>query len=192
VGLNDDVTADMWLAFIPHAHYDGVITTWPYPNADGVSALTRLNRLNGRLQFLSQETTSIENPVAYLQSTGVSMAPFSFNTLPYVNHTDIWTLRPIPLRQTLRAWLQSVITNRPGTYSIQGVVTNLAGTPIAGARVQSGYTHFTFTDANGNYVLAGLINSKRSVTVTATGYTFTDQSVTISGNNVSLNFQSAQ
>jgi hypothetical protein len=121
------------------------------------------------------------------------MTPFSFNTLPYVNHTDIWTLRPIPLRQTVRSWLQSVVANRPGTHSIQGQVTNLAGIPIAGARIQSGYTHFTFTDANGNYVLAGLIDSTRNVSVTATVYTFTDQTVTVSGSNVgNVNFQSAQ
>jgi hypothetical protein len=192
-GLNDDTTADIWLAFIPHSHYDGVITTWPYPNADAASALTRLQRLHGRYQFLSQETTNTANTQAYLQSLGVDMTPFSFNTLPYVNHTDIWTLRPIPLRQTVRSWLQSVVANRPGTHSIQGQVTNLAGTPIAGARIQSGYTHFTFTDANGNYVLAGLIDSTRNVTVTASGYTFTVQTVTVSGSNVTnVNFQSAQ
>jgi hypothetical protein len=194
VGLNDPVTADIWLAFIPHAHYDGVITTWPYPNADDASALVRLQRLDGRLQWLSDEETSVENPQAYLESTGVSMAPFSFNILPYVNHTDIWTLCPIPLRQTVRTWLQNVLANRPGTYSIQGVVTTLEGAPIAGATVQSGLTHFTQTGANGTYTLGGLINSARTVTATASGYTFsTTQTVTISGSNVTgINFKSTQ
>jgi hypothetical protein len=190
VGLYDNVIADTWLAFVPHSGYDGQYTNWGYPYDDAASALTRLQRLQGRLQHISncdQETS----PEAYLQSTGVSMAPFYFRTLPYQNHCMIWAERPVQLRRDIRAWLQQVVANRPGTYSISGQVTDTAtGLPLAGVQILSGVTHFTYTDANGNYTLAGLINSNRTVTPSLAGYTFTSQSVTVSGANVTnVNFQ---
>jgi hypothetical protein len=89
--------------------------------------------------------------------------------------------------------LQQVIANHPGTHSVTGKVTTSQGAPIVGALLQSGATHFTYTDANGNYVLAGLINSSRTITVSASGYTFStpSQSVTLAGADVpNINFQS--
>jgi len=188
IGLGDDTIADVWLGFICHAHYDGQITTWGYPNCDAASAYTRLLRLHGRSQHISQETT-LTSAQAYLQSTGVGMAPFTFSQLPYTNHTDIWSLRPVQLRTDIRTWLQSVVTKKPGTHSISGRVANSGGAALSGAIVQSGYTHFTTTDANGNYVLAGLIDSSRAVSASAIGYTFTAIPVTVSGSNVAnINF----
>ncbi len=184
LGLNDDTIADVWLASICHSHYDGQITTWPYPNCDAASALTRLQRLGARNQFISAETT---NPIAsaYLQTTGVNMSLFTFETLPFINHCDMWALRPVQLRQDLNAWLLNVVATRPGTHSISGQITDSTGAAIPNARIQSGYTHFTFSDANGNYVLAGLIDSSRTLTVTATGYTLPTLNVTVAGSNVS-------
>jgi hypothetical protein len=96
------------------------------------------------------------------------------------------------LRRDVRAWLQQVVATRPGTHAISGQVTAGGGGPVAGALVQSGTTHFTSTDANGNYLLPGLINSSRTVTATAAGYTFATQPVTISGTDVgNVNFQSS-
>jgi len=109
IGLHDDEIASLWLAFIPHSHYDGV-RTWGYPGDDRASALERLKRLKGRPQFISQEvsTAATEN---YLRETGVS-APFTFQPLPYKNHTDTWVLRDIPERRRLREWVQKVVQER--------------------------------------------------------------------------------
>jgi hypothetical protein len=190
IGLFDSNIADVWLAFIPHAGYDGQYTNWPYAGADAASALARLQLLNGRWQHISQES-SAASPESYLASTGVSMAPFNFRTLPYVNHTNLWTQYPIQLRRDTRAWLQQVVSQKPGTYSISGNVTS-AGVPVQGAAIQSGPTHFTFTDVNGNYVLGGLINSSRVVTATYPGLTFANQEVTVAGDNVqNVDFQTA-
>jgi hypothetical protein len=188
IGLGDDSIADVWLGFICHAHYDGQITTWGYPNDDAASAYTRLLRLHGRSQHLSQETT-LTSAQGYLLGTGVSMAPFTFSQLPFTNHEDIWALRPIQLRTDTRTWLQSVVQNRPGTHSISGRVANSGGYAISGATVQSGTTHFATTDTNGNYVLAGLIDSSRTVSATAAGYAFNPIPVTLSGSNLTnINF----
>ena len=192
IGLYDANIADTWLAFMPHSGYDGQYTTWPYSGADDVSALVRLQRLNGRAQHISQDTAET-SPQSYLIGTGVNLSQFAFRTLPYVNHTGAWPERAIQLRRDARYWLNQVVTTRPGTYSIQGHVANAHAVSITGALIQSGATHFTYSDSNGNYVLAGLINSARTLSVTASGYTFTSQSVTISGSNVlNINFQSQQ
>lgn len=184
LGLNDDTIADVWLGFIPHAHYDGQITTWGYPNADATSAKTRLQRLNHRRQHISHELT-LTGPESYLQSTGVDMSLFNFSTLPYVNHTDIWTLRPIQLQEDTLAWLQALVQSKPGTHTLRGRVLDASGNPLSQCRIQSGYTHFTFTDASGNYVLPGIIDSTRTVSASANGYTFADRAVTVSGADVS-------
>ena len=187
VGLGDDTIADAWLAFIPHSAYDGTYQ-WGYTGDDTASAYNRLLRLKGRAQHISQAAPEI-NPWDYLRSTGIDMAPFSFRTLPFTTHTDKWALRPIQLRRDVRDWVQQIVATRPGTHSITGRVTNSSGVGIAGARLQSGYTHFTFTDANGAYELAGLIDSNRTVTATASNYSFAAQSVIVSGANVSgVNF----
>ena len=56
IGLNDDEISRLWTAFIPYSHYDGVIETWDYPACNRASALTRLNRLKARPQFICHET----------------------------------------------------------------------------------------------------------------------------------------
>ncbi|MBN1342384.1 MAG: hypothetical protein JXQ73_06875 [Phycisphaerae bacterium] len=111
IGLHDDEIARLWLAFIPHSHYDGV-KDWAYPGADRASALRRLKRLKGRASFVSHEG-SVEETRRYLAATGVK-APFTFQVLPYRNHRDDWVLRDIPERGRLRAWLGAVLRDRPG------------------------------------------------------------------------------
>lgn len=112
VGLHDDRIADLWLAFLPYSHYDGVITTWGYPGADRASALERLKRLRGRAVFICQER-SIDNTKTYLESTGIQ-APFTFEAIPFRNHNDAWALRGIPVRRAARRWLRQVLKTRPG------------------------------------------------------------------------------
>lgn len=106
IGLRNDTIAALWRAFICHSHYDGVRTTWPYADADRASALLRLERLNGRPQFISQEV-SVEAPRDYLNATGVRGA-FEFSALQFRNHTDRWALRDCDQRRKVRAWLRSL------------------------------------------------------------------------------------
>jgi predicted esterase len=104
IGLRNDTIASLWRAFICHSHYDGVRTTWPYGDADRASALARLQRLNGRPQFLSHEG-SVDQTRDYLFASGVRAA-FEFSALPFRNHTDRWALRDCEQRRKVRAWLR--------------------------------------------------------------------------------------
>ncbi len=106
IGLRNDTIAPLWRAFICHSHYDGVRTTWPYADADRASALARLQRLNGRPQFISHEG-SVDETRRYLNATGVRAA-FEFSALPFRNHTDRWALRDCEQRRTVRVWLRSL------------------------------------------------------------------------------------
>ena len=106
IGLHDDGIAPLWRAFIAHSHYDGVNTNWPYTGADRVSARSRLQRLRGRPQFISHEG-SIAATEALLRSTGI-VAPFTYEPIPFRNHSDQWVLRNLPARQKLRTWLHEL------------------------------------------------------------------------------------
>jgi predicted esterase len=106
IGLRNDTIAPLWRAFICHSHYDGVRTTWPYGDADRVSAMRRLERLNGRPQFISHEG-SVDEIRSYIVTTGVRAA-FTFAALPFRNHTDHWALRDCEHRRQVRAWLRSL------------------------------------------------------------------------------------
>lgn len=111
LGLHDDEIAKLWRGFIAHSHYDGVRTNWPYAGADRASALTRLQRLNGRPQFISHEG-STEATKNYLTQTVVKGA-FTFVDMPYRNHRDDWVLRDIPERQRVREWLADALRESP-------------------------------------------------------------------------------
>lgn len=104
IGLHDDEIAKLWAGFICHSHFDGV-RNWNYPGSDPASARRRLMRLKGRPVFISQEksTKAIRD---YLDKTEVAVN-FELHTAPFQNHTDQWILREIPLRSTLRTWLQN-------------------------------------------------------------------------------------
>ncbi len=106
IGLRNETIAPLWRAFICHSHYDGVRTTWPYADADRVSALARLRRLDGRPQFISHEG-SVDETRRHLDATGVRGA-FEFSALPFRNHTDRWALRDCEHRRKVRAWLHSL------------------------------------------------------------------------------------
>lgn len=168
LGLHDEQTADVWLAFIPYSHYDGVIQ-WGYPGSDRPAALERLRRLKGRASFICHERSkeaggTLEQIRKYLEGTGVQ-APFTFQPGPFRNHNDAWVLRDVPERAALRQWLDQVLQTRPGTHSIRGRVADSRGAPLAGVRVQSGFTHWTTTDATGRYELRGLVDSQRELLV---------------------------
>jgi hypothetical protein len=105
IGLRDSTIAPVWKAFLCHSHYDGVLR-WPYADSDRGAAITRLQRLAGRPQFISTEG-SIDNTRRFIEASGVR-APFTFVEFPYRNHTDTWALRDCELRRAARAWLREV------------------------------------------------------------------------------------
>ena len=114
IGLNDDKISNLWAAFIPYSHYDGVIETWSYSACDRASALTRLNRLKNRPQFICHEATNnqqigLNATKCYLDSTGIQ-APLTFRETGFRNHNDAWVLRSCPTRKALRHWLKSILT----------------------------------------------------------------------------------
>jgi hypothetical protein len=110
IGLRDDRIAGLWRAFVAHSHYDGV-RTWPYEDSDRRSALERLRRLQGRAQFISHEG-SVCKTQTYLEQTNLA-GRFTFQAIPYRNHTDTWVLRDIRERQALREWVQHVLGADP-------------------------------------------------------------------------------
>jgi hypothetical protein len=89
----------------------------------------------------------------------------------------------------MRAWLSEVIASKPGTRRISGMVTDAEGTPVEGARVQSGATHWTFTDATGSYDLAGLIDGARTLTVSHPSLVWSPGSISVTLNGADLTGQ---
>jgi len=106
IGLHDDEIASLWRGFICHSHYDGV-RKWPYPGSDRPAAAERLARLGDRPQFISQEV-SVEETRRYLDQTGAK-GEFTFQAIPYRNHTDSWVLRDILERAAAREWLAQML-----------------------------------------------------------------------------------
>jgi hypothetical protein len=106
IGLHDDEISRLWCAFVCHSHYDGV-RKWPYPDSDAASARTRLARLGDRPQFISQEVTT-DATKSYLQSSGIK-GKWTFEPLPFPNHSDQWVLRDLPIRTSLRQWLTAAL-----------------------------------------------------------------------------------
>jgi len=190
IGLHNEEMADIWLAFIPDSHYDGV-RSWPWKGSDRLSAMGRLKLLRGRASFISQEA-STANIQEYLNSTGVK-APFSFQTIPYRNHTSSWILRDIPARRALRAWVSRILLKPPGVYKVRGRVVGANGAPVENVRIQSGATHWAVTDSKGEFVLRNLIDSRRTILPIREGLRFSPAqlSVAIEGSNIShLEFRS--
>jgi hypothetical protein len=191
LGLHDDKTADIWLAFLAYANFDGLSEKWGYAEVDGASAQRRLKRLGGRAllvateQDANQQNTYLCEARQYFEASGV-LAPITYQTSTFRNHNDAWTLRPSVARDDIHKWLRDVLDGRPGTHAIRGRVTGPDGRGMAGVRIESGYTHFTFTDALGHYELRGLIDSSRTVEAIADGRTFapTQRSVLTAGKDV--------
>ncbi|MFK5924265.1 MAG: hypothetical protein QM496_18980 [Verrucomicrobiota bacterium] len=106
IGLHDDEIAAFWKGFICHSHYDGV-KNWNYAGSDRDSATERLQRLNGRPQFISHEG-SVDETKGYLEQV-YPKGNFVFQTISYRNHTDSWVLRDVPERKLLRKWVRENI-----------------------------------------------------------------------------------
>jgi hypothetical protein len=112
IGLHDGSIAALWRGFICHSHYDGVTETWPYPEADRVSAAVRLTRLGTRPQFISQEN-STAGTKGYLDTT-YPTGDFTFQPISFRNHQDTWVLRDIPERAAVRLWINQILREGSG------------------------------------------------------------------------------
>jgi predicted esterase len=177
LGRLDDSMSDIWLAFLPHSHHDA----W-FDNG------TRTDRIKGRASFITYGENdggggNSRKGTDWLNTRGFPVESYE---LAGTVHTDEWitdTSAPLasslsdtghPLvtdvRARLRTWLGEVSANRPGTSSISGSVTDASGSPIEGARIQCGDTHWTFTNANGDYLLESLIDSNRILSVSHPSY----------------------
>lgn len=112
LGLHDDKIAGLWAGFIPYSHYDGV-SNWNWEGGrDKAAARERLMRLKGRPTFVCQEGSTSATQ-AYLAGIPESKGnPFTFVPIPFHNHNDAWTLRDIPQRRQLRAWVAETIKRR--------------------------------------------------------------------------------
>lgn len=110
IGLSSDEAAGLWKAAVCFSHYDGV-REWPFAKSDAASALTRLQRLGNRPQFIISESAvagpaQVEQTRAYLEKTGVK-GNWTFAETGFINHDDRWALRPSPARQQIREWLKT-------------------------------------------------------------------------------------
>jgi predicted esterase len=192
IGRSTDELADIWLGFLPHSHTDA---GWFDAAGD-----TRTDRVRGRASFVTygefddagNATVSSKEGVDSLKARGF---PVESHEIAGTDHTDEWITdaatpvassasytghAPVPdVRARMRTWMSEVIANKPGTHSIRGGVTDASGAPIAGVRVQSGLTHWTFTDATGAYKLAGLLDGGRTVTVSHPGYQWSPDTVNV-------------
>ncbi len=107
LGLHDDETARLWCGFFAFSHYDGV-RKWPYPASDRDSALTRLQRLGKRPQFICGEGSNAQETQAYLRPL-LPNADLTFLSTGFLNHNDAWILRPSPARDKAREWLTRAV-----------------------------------------------------------------------------------
>lgn len=112
IGLHDDEIAKLWSGFFCYSHYDGVGEKWPFAGSDREAAMKRLERLNGRSQFICQENApgaalNLTATRTYLRESGMT-GDFTFIETGFRNHSDAWLLRPSPARDAARAWLKTI------------------------------------------------------------------------------------
>jgi hypothetical protein len=139
IALRDDRIADVWLAFV------GTNPGRKWPGGKGwrncgIGWDERGARLKGRAWFDDHPN----------YGRGV--------------HVDTEYLEDNPSTLKTRAWMTEVLNTRQGTHDVRGRVTDAHGQGMSGVRIQSGATHFTFTDDHGGYVLRSLIDGPRVVT----------------------------
>lgn len=111
LGLHDDQISALWTAFLPCSHYDG-IRRWPFPDSDPESAITRLQRLQDRPQFICGEGSQTESTRRWLMQHKPDLAGIEFHSTSFVNHSDRWVLHDVPARAAARVWLQQIRETR--------------------------------------------------------------------------------
>jgi len=197
VGLYNDTVADAWIGFNPDQHTDGA--GWATENANGNA---RLPRLKGRAVAIV-DNRSFANLGTWRTQLGIgsnvdandySQLPnmyritgVNFHTqaaymdersamgpLPTAAWAPGYTGAPMAAGMSIRDWYDYVYHNKPGTHKVYGKITN-NGVPVANMLIEAGpgTTHFTYTDADGNYELAGL-TATTTRTITYPGFSTTE------------------
>ena len=186
LGLYNDEIADVWLGFFTHDHYDGVkewVGDWGKPLSDyRQAAKERFRRIKGRNCLISQNVKEGEyssETKEYIEEYRLdTLANITFNLvsvssivpgipsafIPH-SHTDKWLLYESLNANLVYDWFLETIKSKPNTYSVKGVVRDLAGRPLSGIIVESGRTHFAITNENGAYYLEGLISGNRKISI---------------------------
>ena len=110
-------------------------------------------------------------------------------SIPHV-HTDKWLLYKSNYANDVYDWFKQTIKTKPNTFSISGVVSDINDNPISGVIVESGKTHFTTTNKNGEYILEGLIKGNRKISVydNKNQYIVQTQKVNLESNNKKIDF----
>jgi hypothetical protein len=154
IGLRNDEIADSWLGFIACQHTDG--DGWGKSDVDFD---VRIARLRGRSVFLIDNSSY---PWALKVPTVGSDLKTDKSGIGA--HSAASFLDNRPSTENVRAWVAATYKNKPGTLKISGSIKDKHGNPLSKVLVVSGKMHFTYSDDNGNYNLAGLISGQRILT----------------------------
>jgi hypothetical protein len=180
IGLRNNDIADVWLGF--HSVSGGDGAGWFGSEMPG--AIERGGRMKGRSSFIT-DGAPWQDVLARLKQ------PFRYMDSQIGAHVDTMFLDNRPSTLAVRKWMTDVLRDRPGVHDISGTVIDAQGFPIAGAQVESGYTHITTTDAEGQYTIRSLINGERKVSVSARGMRFEPRYVVMAGKPITgLDFHS--
>jgi hypothetical protein len=179
IGLRNEEIADVWLGF--HAVAGGDGAGWFGSEMPG--AIERGGRMKGRSSFVT-DGAPWQEVLARLRQ------PFTYMDSGLGAHVDTMFLDNRPSTLAVRKWMADVLRDRPGVHDISGTVTDHEGNPVEGARVESGYTHFTLTAPDGSYTIRSVINGQRAVSVTLSGMNFEPRKVIVAGRHITgLDFQ---
>lgn len=210
LGLRNTEIADVWLGFFSHDHYDGLRDwkgqKWSSPfERYRKEAGARIERLAGRAALISHQDGNSDIKKYLLSGGYQSCAEFSHlrppirRIIPGIptskvvsTHTDQWMLYPSEATETVIKWFNDVRTNKPGTFTLSGRITNAQGKPVAGIIVGSGRTHFAISDADGQYEMPGLIGGRRTVRLAAENNLpklASARTLQLAGNRLNVDFQ---
>ncbi|MEX0643225.1 MAG: carboxypeptidase regulatory-like domain-containing protein [Pirellulales bacterium] len=191
VGLRNQLV-DAWLGFLPHSHHYQLSTI------NAPSSYPLLNSIAGRASFISAGDAVLDGGYgsSIVGRDALTQLGFAneFREVDGAGHDAFWiqddaSAAGLEVRQDIRDWLADTSANRPGTHSVLGHVSDAAGNPIPGVRIQSGDTHWTYTDQNGDYALPSLIKGARTLTASFPNLTFDNSSRPITISNADLTNQ---
>ena len=105
IGLRNDAIASLWKGMVLYSHYDG-IRKWNYPESSEKDAVRRLKRLGNTPQLITQEWGT-DLTQKFLKKNHPK-GSFTFISVPYPNHNDIWLSKDIPEAEDARDWIRRV------------------------------------------------------------------------------------
>jgi hypothetical protein len=197
LGRYDDEMADVWLAWL---HYDGFDQPYgpeiqlrkssyntaadDWEVAGGI--MRRFVRIKGRTTCI---VGSGYNGAFQSYNTAHNF-PYAFFSSPGRNHNPIWSIAETEVGRQVQEWYRNTLRVMPGTGSLSGTLTDGFGRPLAGIRIQTGLTRFSYSNEKGFFILEGLPAGARTVTMARDGTVFSTTNVVItSGVNATLNWQ---